>query len=127
MRETLVALSPVMAVVWVLVGILISLVLPLAVNTLKKASGLEEIGTKPSLGQRIKAAWDQYGGNKYLKILLAAIVIAVVIVFLLGLQFFTPRDAAIAGFAWESFVKKLFAQQQPSTPATSQPPSLLPP
>jgi hypothetical protein len=106
MRETLVALSPVMAAVWVLVGII-----PLAVNTLKKASGLEGIEGKPSLGQRIKAAWDQYGGNKYLGILLAAILIAVVIVFLLGLQFFTPRDAAIAGFAWESFVKKLFAQQ----------------
>lgn len=111
MPETLVPLSPVMAVVWVLVGIIISLVLPVAVNILRQASGLEGIEGKPSLGQRIKAAWVQYGGNKYVGILLAAIVVAVVIVFLLGLQFSRPRDAAIAGFAWESFVKKLFAQK----------------
>ena len=104
-------LSPTMAVIWVIVGIIISLVLPVAVRTLKKASGLEEVGPKPSLGDRIKAAWIQYGGNKYLGILLAAVVVAVVIVFLLGLQFNTVRDAAIAGFAWESFVNKLFAKQ----------------
>ena len=113
MRDSLVALTPIWAVIWVLLGIFISLVLPLAVNTLKGASGLEGIDEpKPSLGQKLSAAWTQYGGNKYLGILLAAVVVAVVIVFLLGLQFFTPRDAAIAGFAWESFVKKLFAKQQ---------------
>jgi len=100
-----------MAVVWVLVGIIISLVLPLAVRILQKGRGLEEGGPKPTLGQKLAAAWVQYGGNKYLMMLLAAIVVAVVIVFLLGLQFYTVRDAAIAGFAWESFVKKLFAQQ----------------
>jgi uncharacterized membrane protein len=112
MPQTLIPLSPVMAVVWVLVGIIISLVLPVAVKTLKKASGLEAVDQpKPSLGDRIKAAWIDYGGNKYLAVLLAAIVVAVVIVFLLGLQFNYPREAAIAGFAWESFVNKLFAKQ----------------
>jgi NADH:ubiquinone oxidoreductase subunit 3 (subunit A) len=105
------AMSNQIAVLWVLLGIIISLVLPLAVSTLKKASGLEGLDEKPTLGQRFKAAWIQYGGNKYLGILIAAIVVAVVIVFLLGLHFFTARDAAIAGFAWESFVKKLFTKQ----------------
>lgn len=106
-----VALTPVIATLLVLVGILVSLLLPLAVNTLKKASGgLESGETRPSLWQRFVAAWKQYGGNKYLGILVAAAFIAAVIVFLLGLQFYTQRDAAIAGFAWESFVKKLFAQ-----------------
>ena len=104
-------LSPTMAVIWVIVGIIISLVLPVAVRTLKKASGLEAMSPNPSLGDRVKAAWIQYGGNKYLGILVAAVVVAVVIVFLLGLQFSTVRDAAIAGFAWESFVNKLFAKQ----------------
>lgn len=112
MPQTLVPLSSVNAVIWVLIGIIISLVLPLAVRTLQKARGLEGTdGEKPTLGQRLSRAWVQYGGNKYLAILVAACVVAVVIVFLLGLQFFTMRDAAIAGFAWESFVKKLFAQQ----------------
>ena len=108
-----VPMSNSIAVLWVLLGIIISLVLPVAVATLKKASGLEAAGEeKPSLGARVKAAWIQYGGNKYLGILLAGIVVASVIVFLLGLHFFTPRDAAIAGFAWESFVKKLFTKQE---------------
>jgi len=111
MQGNIAPLTPVMAVVWVLVGIIISLVLPVAVRTLKKASGLEDLEKKPSLGERIKNAWIQYGGNRYLAILVAAIVVAVVIVFLLGLQFNTVRDAAIAGFAWESFVNKLFAKQ----------------
>jgi hypothetical protein len=108
-----VVLSQLSAVLWVLLGIIISLVLPIAVNTLRKAGGLEAMpGEKPTLSQRIREAWIQYGGNKYVAILLAAAVVAVVIVFLLGLQFHGVRDAAIAGFAWESFVKKLFAQQQ---------------
>lgn len=115
MPQTLTALSAVSAVLWVLIGIIISLVLPVAVRTLQRARGLEEIaGPKPTFGQRVAAAWVQYGGNKYLAILVAAFVVAGVIVFLLGLQFFTVRDAAIAGFAWESFVKKLFAQQNPA-------------
>jgi hypothetical protein len=117
MPEQQIILSPIYATLWVLIGIIISLVLPLAVNTLKKAGKLEELeeleGDKaPGFSQRLAAAWKQYGGNKYLTILLAAILIAVVIVFILGLQFYAARDASIAGFAWESFVKKVFAKQQ---------------
>ena len=113
MPEQDAVLPPLLAVLWVLLGILISLVLPIAVKTLRKAGGLEGLPEqKPTLLQRIRAAWIQYGGNKYVGILLAASVVAVVIVFLLGLQFHTVRDAAIAGFAWESFVRKLFGQQQ---------------
>jgi hypothetical protein len=96
-----------MSVMWVLTGILISLVLPVAIKTLRgqKLEALEN--AKPSLAQRIAAAWLKYGGNKYLKIIVAATVIAVVLVFLLGLKFFTVRDAVLAGFAWESLVNKL--------------------
>jgi hypothetical protein len=34
-------------------------------------------------------------------------VVAIVIVFLLGMNFSTPRDAVLAGFAWESLLNKL--------------------
>jgi hypothetical protein len=110
------ALSSSWATLLVLFGILVSLVLPVAVRTLKKAGGLESTeGRPPTLGQRISAAWRRYGGNKYLAILLAAAVVAVVIIFVLGLQFYTRRDAMLAGFAWESFIKKVFALQDPKT------------
>jgi hypothetical protein len=103
------SLTPGITVVWVLAGIIISLVLPVAVKTLHKASALEalELGPKPSLGQRLALAWKNYGGNKYLAVVLAATVVAIVLVFLLGLEFTRPRDAALAGFAWESLVSKL--------------------
>jgi hypothetical protein len=101
------ALGPITSVVWVLIGIIISLALPVALRTLR-AHKLEELqGTKPTLIQRIAAAWTRYGGNKYLAIMLAATLVAIVLVFLLGLKFYTTRDAALAGFAWESLVNKL--------------------
>ena len=71
---------------------------------------LEAGDVRPTLGQRIAKAWNDYGGKKYLTIAIAAIVVAVVLVFLLGLEFFTVRDAALAGFAWESLVNKLMGQ-----------------
>jgi hypothetical protein len=81
------------------------LLLPLAVRTLRAAK-LEGID-KPTIGQRVTAAWNTYGGNRYLGIAIAATFVAIVLVFLLGLEFFTARDAALAGFAWESFINKL--------------------
>jgi len=99
-------LSPTVTIGWVLVGIIISLVLPVAVKTLK-SSRLEGLGAKPSLGERIAAAWDRYGGNRYLGIALAATFVAVVLVLLLGLEFSKSRDAVLAGFAWESLINKL--------------------
>jgi hypothetical protein len=106
MQEAI-TLGPITSVVWVLIGIIISLVLPVALKTLRahKLEGIE--GTNPSWGQRIGAAWTKYGGNKYLAIMLAATLVAIVLVFLLGLKFYTTRDAALAGFAWESLVNKL--------------------
>ena len=104
-------LEPIMAFLWVLAGILISLILPIAVKTLKRASGLESAGEiKPSLGQRLYGAWIAYGGPKYLAIFLAAVVVAAVILMMTGLEFYKMRDAAFAGFAWESLVNKLFSQ-----------------
>jgi hypothetical protein len=107
-----VALAPIETTVWVLLGIIISLVLPLAVRTLQRArleSRMEGIENKePSWWERFAAVWNRYGGSKYLTIFLAATLVAVVLVFLLGLKFYTPRDAALAGFAWESLINKLF-------------------
>ncbi|MEH2258982.1 hypothetical protein [Nostoc sp.] len=105
-------LTPIEATIWVLVGILLSLVLPVAVRTLQRAK--LETADKPSIGERISEAWKRYGGSKYLGIFLAAILIAIVVVFLLGLKFYTVRDAALAGFAWESFVNKLFRESENS-------------
>jgi hypothetical protein len=96
--------------VWlVLVGILLSVLLPLAVSAFKKAAGLEGADGKAdhSFSARLKAAWIRYGGNKYLIMLLAGTLIAFVIVFLLGMTFSTGRDAILAGFAWESLLSKL--------------------
>jgi len=101
-------LSPAVTIGWVLAGIIISLLLPVAVNTLKSAR-LEGLEAKPSLGMRIAAAWDRYGGNRYLGIALAAAFVAVVLVFLLGLEFSKSRDAILAGFAWESLINKLLS------------------
>jgi hypothetical protein len=112
MTETVTFLTPLETMLWVLVGIIISLVLPVAVRVLRSAQ-LEE-ARKPTFLERIVAAWKQYGGNKYLAIFLAAIVVAAVLVFLLGMEFYTARDAALAGFAWESFLNILFGKQQPS-------------
>lgn len=98
---------------WFFIGILISVAFPIAVKTLRKKAGLEARPKEPppTLTQRILNAWHQYGGNKYLALLIAAVVVAVVLVFLLGLQFYTPRDAALAGIGWESLVNKLYSGQ----------------
>ena len=100
------------AVFFVLCGIILSLVLPVAVKTLRQAQS--ESTDKFSVRKQVLEAWRKYGGNKYVKLLLAASLIAVVIVFLLGLQFYTIRDAVLAGFAWESFVNKLFREPENS-------------
>jgi len=103
--------------VWVLIGILISLVLLLAARVLKKAStALEEFDSKPpTFRGRLAQAWNLYAGTgvKYAVVLAAAVLVAVVLVFLLGLEFYTKRDAALAGFAWESLINKLFGRQKP--------------
>lgn len=102
-----IALTQLETTCWVLLGIILSLVLPIAVRTLQRTK-LE--GTKKSLVERIAAGWEKYGGSRYLKICLAATVVAAILVFLLGLRFYTSRDAALAGFAWESLINKLFGK-----------------
>lgn len=101
-------------ILWFLIGIILSFVLPIAVKALRKSKvqleGAES--TQPTFWQRLVKAWDQYGGNRYLVTLLAATVLAAGLVFLLGLQFNQEREAALAGFAWESFVSKLMGQSQ---------------
>lgn len=110
MPDNLLYLTTLDTVVWVLIGILISLILPVAVNILRKATVGLEGGRKLSVSQRIVLAWKQYGGNRYLIIFLAASFIAVTLVFLFDFKFYTHRDAALAGFAWESFINKLFGR-----------------
>jgi len=103
-----IALPSAEAIALVFVGILLSIFLPVAVTAIRKA-GLEGLENRPpSLSERLSAAWKRYGGNKYLALLVAATLVAAVIVFLLGMQFFTPRDAILAGFAWESLLSKTF-------------------
>jgi hypothetical protein len=102
-----IVLSPVASTMWVLIGIVLSLILPVAVKVLLRAK-LEGI-EKPTFRQRVSAAWMKYGGNKYLTIALAASLVAIVIVFLLGMEFFRIRDAVLAGFAWESLLNKLLS------------------
>ncbi len=101
------ALAPIITTGWVFLGIILSLVLPVAVRTLQNAQ--LESAKEPSLWERIGAAWKKYGGNRYLRIIFAAALVAAVLVFLLGLKFYTPRDAVLAGFAWESLINKVFA------------------
>ena len=57
-----VALSAGVTVCWVLAGIIISLVLPLAVRTLRSAK--LEGGEKLTAAQRFANAWTKYGGNR---------------------------------------------------------------
>jgi predicted membrane-bound spermidine synthase len=104
MSETT-ALNPLMTVTWVFVGIVLSLVLPLAVRALKRVK-IEGVAKK-TFGERLAEAWTRYGGNRYLGALVGATLVAIVLVFLLGLDFPTTRDAALAGFAWESLLGKV--------------------
>ena len=96
-------LAPVITVMWVVLGIIFSLLVPVFVRVLKQAVAKSE---KPA-GRAIADVWNKYGGNRYLKILVAATGLAVALVFLLDLQFSAARDAALAGFAWESLTSKL--------------------
>lgn len=103
-------LGTVMSIFWVFIGIVISLILPIAVKILKPDRSINEIDTPSPLWQKIAGAWKQYSGSKYLMKFLAAVFVAIVLVLLLGLEFFTVRDAVLAGFAWESLLNKLMGQ-----------------
>lgn len=94
------------SVFWFLVGILISIILPIAVRVLLKNRGLEG-GKKPSILERLVESWERYGGSKYLKVLFAAVLVALILVFILDLKLYSARDAAIAGIGWESLVNKV--------------------
>lgn len=104
-------LTSTMTVILVMVGIIFSVALPVAVRTLG-ASRLEGLDRKPTLPERLTGAWKKYGGNRYLGIAIAATFVALVLVFALGLEFQKPRDAVLAGFAWESLVNKLLGGAQ---------------
>jgi hypothetical protein len=96
---------------WIFVGILISLILPLAVRTLRRAKLEANEAIKPSLGQQLAKAWARYGGNRYLAIVAAAVLVACVFLFVTGQTFYQIRDAVLAGFAWESFVNKIYSSK----------------
>jgi hypothetical protein len=109
MNQGSVPMSFQIALWWVFVGILISLVLPIAVSTLKKAK--PEGIKNPRLSERLANAWSRYGGTKYLAILAAALLVAGVLLFFTGQSFYHIRDAVLAGFAWESFVNKIYSSK----------------
>jgi hypothetical protein len=101
-------------VFWMVIGILISIILPLAVKTLQNKGALEKMGVPPTLGSRVWRAWVEMGGNRYLAVVAAAVFVALSLTFLMDLKFPTPREAALGGFGWESLVNKLFGK--PATP-----------
>lgn len=105
------ALAPLEAILYVVGGIILSFVLPFAVKTLQR-SKLENLERKLTLWERITNVWQKYEGRKYLGILVSAILVASALIFLLGLKFSTPRDAVLAGFAWESLINKLSGKSQ---------------
>jgi hypothetical protein len=100
-----------LALWWVFVGILISLVLPIAVSTLKRAKPKQLEGSEPTIGQRLSRVWERYGGSRYLAIGAAALLVAGVLLFFTGQTFYQTRDAVLAGFAWESFVNKIYSSK----------------
>lgn len=95
-------------VFWMVMGILFSIVLPLAVKVLQN-KGVEE-GMPTTLSWRVWRAWVEMGGNRYVMVVGAAITVAIIVTFLLDLKFPTSREAALGGFGWESLVNKLFGK-----------------
>jgi len=55
----------------------------------------------------VAEAWTKYGGNRYVLILFASVAVALVLVFLVGGQFSSPKEAMLFGFAWEGLLNKL--------------------
>jgi hypothetical protein len=95
-------------VFWMVMGIIFSIVLPLAVKVLQN-KGVEP-GMPTTLSWRVWRAWMEMGGNRYVMVVVAAIVVASIVTFLLDLKFPTAREAALGGFGWESLVNKLFGK-----------------
>lgn len=104
-------------VFWMVVGIIISIVLPLAVKVLQNKGALESMGIEPTIGSRVWRAWVEMGGNRYLAVVAAAVFVAAAVTFLLDLKFPTSREAALGGFGWESLVNKLFGKPGAPPPA----------
>jgi len=97
------------AIAVVVVGIFSSIVVPIAVRTLKKPfPGLEAAGEPPTWKQRLLTSITRYlgPGMTALGYVLAAVIVAGFLVAFFDLHFYTHRDAMIAGFAWESLWNK---------------------
>jgi hypothetical protein len=109
------------SVFWMVVGILISIVLPIAVKVLQNNGVVETMGVPPTITSRIARAWIEMGGNRYLAVVGAAVIVALSVTFLLDLKFPTPNEAALGGFGWESLVNKLFGK--PGAPAAAPAPA----
>ena len=124
-----VAISFFETAIWFFVGIIISIMLPIIVKTLRARADLKELqklqGARakplPRLSKLVAMAWKNYNVNKYLLLLVGALVLAIILVFVLNLQFYTPRDAAIAGFGWESLVSKFTSSAQDQPPRVALP------
>jgi hypothetical protein len=96
-------------VFWFFLGMLISFFLPLVIETITKAYNSIR-GTKAAANE--PSWWERINGPRYLKVMLGAFFVAMVLVFFLGLEPATTREASIAGLGWESLVGKLLGQNK---------------
>src|SRR3954447_17723599 len=111
-------LSNTLALVYVMAGIFASILLPVAVRALRDLMALANSGSMqmvgdpppPTAAHVVLAAFRSYFGWGLLAAgyLAAAVLVAGVIVFMLGMTFSTARDALLAGFAWESLINKVY-------------------
>ena len=88
---------------WVLLGIVLSVVLPIAIGWIKEFRKPTERRLK--LGGMLKKTLT----SKYITVVAGAVIVAVFIVLVLGMEFVTTRDAVLGGFAWESLLAKSLA------------------
>lgn len=95
-------------VLWFFLGMLISFFLPLVIESITKAY-------KSITGAKLTKQpswWERVNGPRYLRVIFGAFIVAMVLVFLLGIEPATTREASIAGLGWESLVGKLLAQNK---------------
>jgi len=102
--QTPVALPMALTIFWFFVGIIFSIIIPVVVIMVRGPRPEEEV----SFSRRVIDALKKYWGNKYLQKIIGAMIIACFLVFILDLEFFKARDAAIAGIGWESLLNKVF-------------------
>jgi hypothetical protein len=110
------------AILWIVVGIIASFLVPVAISILLEAkrryapsSPFEAKESKDKGPSLLKAAWNRYGRHIVfaLGVVVAAGMLAAALVFIVGMKFDHWRQALVAGFAWQSLLEKLTGQMSP--------------